>query len=140
MRPELFGCGVIACGVLDMLRFHLFTVGKSWTSDYGNPDDPAHFAYLATYSPLHNIRADAAYPPVLVLTADHDDRVSPLHSYKYVNALQHAARQRSSKTPVICAIKRNAGHGHGVALKTKLDEVAAVYTFIAATLNLTFVE
>src|SRR4029078_12847208 len=89
-RPNLFGAAVPGVGVMDMLRFHKFTIGWSWISDYGSPDNPSDFKTLLAYSPYQNIRTGVAYPPTLITTGDHDDRVVPGHSYKFAAALQAA--------------------------------------------------
>ena len=108
-RPDLAAAAVPAVGVMDMLRYHKFTVGAGWASDYGNSDTPEGFKYLAAYSPLHTVKAGANYPAVLVTTGDHDDRVFPAHSYKYTAAMQAAADPASG--PVLIHIESNAGHG-----------------------------
>ena len=89
-RPELFSAALPKVGVLDMLRYHRFTIGWAWVPEYGSADNPADFAFLRRYSPLHNIRHGAKYPATLVTTADHDDRVVPAHSFKFAAALQAA--------------------------------------------------
>ena len=98
--------------MLDLLRFHLFTVGAAWMSDYGDPDDPEQFADALAYSPLHNVRPGTSYPATLVLTGDHDDRVVPLHSHKFTAALQHA---QAGDAPVLTRIETATGHGIGQA-------------------------
>lgn len=98
-------------GVMDMLRFHKFTIGHAWTSDYGNPDDPEDYEILLKYSPLHNVRSDVPYPAVLITTGDHDDRVVPLHSLKFLAALQEAAP--NNPVPIVGRIETKAGHGAG---------------------------
>ncbi|MCI0441900.1 prolyl oligopeptidase family serine peptidase, partial [bacterium] len=108
-RPDLFGAVMPSVGVLDMLRFHKFTIGWAWIDDYGNPDNPEHFKAIYKYSPLHNIKP-AKYPAVLLSTADHDDRVVPLHSFKFAAALQEVQR---GTTPVLIRIDVKAGHGIG---------------------------
>jgi prolyl oligopeptidase len=126
-RPELFGAAVPAVGVLDMLRFHRFTIGWAWTSDYGDPDDPEHFAWVRAYSPLHNVRPGTAYPPTLVLTGDHDDRVAPGHSFKFAAALQAA---QGGDAPVLIRIETSAGHGAGKPTQKVIDEAADLLAFV----------
>ncbi len=108
-RPDLAAAAVPAVGVMDMLRYHKFTVGAGWASDYGNSDTPEGFKYLVAYSPLHTVRPGAKYPAILATTGDHDDRVFPAHSYKYAAAMQAAADPASG--PVLIHIESNAGHG-----------------------------
>jgi len=110
-RPDLAAVALPAVGVMDMLRFHTFTVGAAWVSDYGSSDDPAGFKYLRAYSPLHNIQVEAKYPPTLIVTGDHDDRVYPAHSFKYAAAMQAAVAGRSDSGPVVIRIDTNTGHG-----------------------------
>jgi prolyl oligopeptidase len=109
-HPDLAVAALPAVGVLDLLRFHLFTIGAAWISDYGNPDDPEQFAHALAYSPLHNVRTGISYPATLVLTADHDDRVVPLHSHKFTAALQHA---QAGDQPILTRIEVSTGHGIG---------------------------
>ncbi|MEO8386446.1 MAG: prolyl oligopeptidase family serine peptidase, partial [Betaproteobacteria bacterium] len=117
-RPELFGAAVPQVGVMDMLRFHKFTIGWAWVSDYGSSDNADEFMALYAYSPLHNVKRGKPYPPTLVMTADHDDRVVPAHSFKYVAEMQEAARVttlgRAGITgPILARIETQAGHGAG---------------------------
>ncbi len=130
-RPELFGAAVAAVGVMDMLRFHKFTIGWAWVSDYGSPDDPKAFSWIYAYSPLHNIRKGAAYPAVLVTTADHDDRVVPAHSFKYAAALQAA---QGGDAPVLIRIETKAGHGAGKPTTKQIEEAADLYAFLTRTI------
>jgi prolyl oligopeptidase len=132
-RPELFGAAVPAVGVMDMLRFHKFTIGWAWTSDYGSSDDAEQFKALLAYSPLHNIQAGKKYPPVLVLTADHDDRVVPAHSFKYAAALQAA---NTGPAPKLIRIETNAGHGAGKPTSKIIEERADMLAFLAHTFGM----
>ena len=127
-QPELFGAAVPEVGVLDMLRYHLFTIGWAWKSDYGDPVDPAQYRWLRAYSPLHNVRPGAPYPHVLVVTADHDDRVVPAHSFKFAAEMQHACRGGQAR--VLLRVERSAGHGHGVPTGKLIDERADVLAFL----------
>lgn len=127
-RPDLFGAVVPGVGVLDLLRFHRFTIGAAWMSDYGDPDTPEGFAAAYAYSPLHHVREGTHYPPTLVLTADHDDRVVPLHSFKFAAALQHA---QAADAPVLLRVESSAGHGAGKSLAMVAAEWADVLAFLA---------
>jgi len=110
-RPDLCAVALPTVGVMDMLRYHKFTVGAAWASDYGNSDDEAGFRYLKAYSPLHNVKAGAKYPPVLIMTGDHDDRVFPAHSFKYAATMQYEASKVPGSGPILIRIESNAGHG-----------------------------
>ncbi|KAA3609094.1 MAG: S9 family peptidase [Planctomycetota bacterium] len=132
-RPELFGAALPAVGVLDMLRYHKFTIGWAWVSDYGSSDDPEQFRTLLGYSPLHNLRPGVHYPPTLVTTADHDDRVVPGHSYKFTAALQ---KVQGSASPVLIRIETNAGHGRGKPISKILEENADIWAFLAEVLDM----
>jgi prolyl oligopeptidase len=107
-RPELFGAAIPVVGVMDMLRFHKFTIGWAWVSDYGSAEEPEQFQTLVAYSPLHNLSAGTHYPATLVITADHDDRVVPGHSFKFAAALQAA---QSGPAPTLIRVQTKAGHG-----------------------------
>jgi prolyl oligopeptidase len=131
-RPDLFGAALPGVGVLDMLRYHRFTIGWAWASDYGTSDDPQAFAYLVRYSPLHNVREGVAYPPTLITTADHDDRVVPAHSFKFAAALQHA---QAGPAPILIRIGKRAGHGAGKPTSMQIDEVADEWAFLEAALR-----
>ena len=132
-RPELFGAAVPAVGVMDMLRFHKFTIGWAWVDDYGSSDDPEQFKALKAYSPLHNLAAGKRYPPVLVMTADHDDRVVPAHSFKYAAALQATDTGPAQK---IIRIETDAGHGAGKPSSKAIAERSDMLAFIAHHLGL----
>ena len=132
-RPDLFRAAVPEVGVMDMLRFQKFSAGVFWVSDYGSSDDAAQFAYLYKYSPLHNIKTGARYPAVLVTTSDHDDRVVPMHSFKYTATLQEKA---SRERPVLIRIETNSGHGASNLTKS-LAETADVYSFLFYNLGVT---
>ena len=126
-RPDLFGAVIVGVGVLDMLRFHKFTIGWGWTSDYGSPDDPEEFKVLYAYSPYHNLKAGTAYPPTLITTADHDDRVVPAHSFKFAAALQRA---NGGPNPTLIRIETRAGHGGGKPVSKKIEEAADELSFL----------
>ncbi len=126
-RPELFQVALPAVGVLDMLRYHTFTAGAGWAYDYGTSEQSKEmFEYLAGYSPLHNIKNGTAYPATLVTTADHDDRVVPAHSFKFISELQS---KHAGDTPTMIRIETNAGHGAGMALSQRVAITADVYSF-----------
>lgn len=127
-RPELFAAALPTVGVLDVLRFHKFTIGAAWMSDYGDPDTPEGFALAHAYSPLHRVTAGTAYPPTLICTADHDDRVVPSHSYKFAAALQAAQR---SESPILLRVDIAAGHGAGRPLAKVAAEWADLLSFAA---------
>ena len=130
-RPDICRVAWPAVGVMDMLRFHKFTVGYAWTSDYGSSDDPAGFKYLFAYSPLHNARHGTKYPAVLVTTADHDDRVYPAHSFKYTATLQAEVANTSDSGPVLIRIETRAGHGAGKPTSKIIQESADKLAFAA---------
>jgi prolyl oligopeptidase len=127
-HPDLAAAALPAVGVLDLLRFHRFTIGAAWISDYGNPDDPEQFAQALAYSPLHNIRPGTSYPATLVLTGDHDDRVVPLHSHKFTATLQHA---QAGDQPILTRIEVSTGHGLGKPTALIAAEWADLLAFAA---------
>jgi prolyl oligopeptidase len=131
-HPELVGAAIAEVGVMDMLRFHRFTIGWGWTSDYGSADDPEQYRWLRAYSPLHNIRAGVAYPPTLVTTGDHDDRVVPGHSFKFAAALQAST---GGDAPIVIRIDTDAGHGVGKPVSKLVDERADVLAFLDRSLR-----
>ena len=133
-RPELFGAALPAVGVMDMLRFHLFTIGWAWKSDYASSETKQGFETLYAYSPLHNIKPGTKYPAVLVTTADHDDRVVPAHSFKYAATLQAA---QAGEAPVLIRIETRAGHGAGKPTSKIIEEAADRYAFLVANLGMT---
>lgn len=132
-RPDLFAAGIPEVGVMDMLRFQKFTIGWAWTSDYGSSDDPEQFATLYKYSPLHNLREGDKYPAIMVMTADHDDRVVPGHSFKYAAALQAA---QGGDAPTLIRIETKAGHGAGKPTSKVIDEAADRFSFLLKILNM----
>ena len=132
-RPDLFGAALAHVGVMDMLRFHRFTIGWAWTADYGSAEDPEQFKVLRGYSPLHNLRPGTHYPPTLITTADHDDRVVPGHSFKFAAALQAA---QGGPAPVLIRIQTAAGHGPGKPTAVQIAEVADVWGFLVAALGM----
>ncbi len=132
-RPELFGVALPAVGVMDMLRFHKFTIGWAWVSDYGSSDDSAQFDVLRKYSPLHNLKPGTKYPATLVTTADHDDRVVPGHSFKFAAALQAA---QGGPAPVLIRIETKAGHGAGKPTSKIIEAAADEMAFVIRNLGL----
>lgn len=127
-RPDLFAAAIPAVGVLDMLRYHQFTIGWAWASDYGTSEDPEGFAYLYAYSPLHNVQEGVKYPSTLITTADRDDRVVPAHSFKFAAELQE---KHGGSNPVLIRIETNAGHGAGKPTSMIIEEAADRWAFIA---------
>ena len=135
LRPELFKVAVPQVGVMDMMRYHLFTIGWNWASDYGTSSDSKEMAdYLLSYSPLHTIKSGVNYPAILVTTADHDDRVVPAHSFKYAATLQAAD---TGDAPKLIRIDSNAGHGAGKPISKVIDEWTDIYSFIFYNLGVT---
>ncbi len=132
-RPDLFGAALPAVGVMDMLRFHKFTIGWGWTPDYGSSDDAVQFKALYAYSPLHNLHAGTCYPATLITTADHDDRVVPAHSFKFAAALQAA---QAGSAPVLIRIDTKAGHGAGKPTAKVIDEIADRWGFLTKVLGM----
>jgi len=132
-RPDLFGATLPEVGVMDMLRFQKFTIGWAWTSDYGSSDDSTQFQYLRAYSPLHNIKPGTCYPPTLAFTADHDDRVVPGHTFKYVATLQAA---QSCPNPILVRIETKSGHGAGRPTTKLIDEAADRFAFLVKELRM----
>jgi len=130
-RPELFGAAIPAVGVMDMLRFHKFTIGWAWVSEYGSAENPLDFPILYAYSPLHNLKPGTAYPATLITTADHDDRVVPAHSFKFAATLQAA---HVGDAPVLIRIETKAGHGAGKPTTKIIEEAADKWAFLVRTL------
>ena len=118
---------------MDMLRFQKFTIGWAWTSDYGSSENADEFASLSKYSPLHNIKGGTKYPPTLITTADHDDRVFPGHSFKYAAAIQAA---QSGPAPVLIRIETRAGHGAGKPTAKIIEEVTDQWAFLVKNLQM----
>ena len=136
-RPELFGAVLAQVGVMDMLRFDKFTIGYAWKSDYGSPsDNEAEFRSNYKFSPVHNVHAGTHYPPTLILTADHDDRVFPAHSFKFAAAMQGAAEKTPGAAPELIRVETRAGHGGGMPLSKQLDVTADMYAFLVKTLGM----
>ena len=132
-RPDLFGAALPAVGVMDMLRFQKFTIGWAWVSDYGSSDNAEDFKALYAYSPLHNIKPGASYPPTMITTADHDDRVWPGHSFKFAAALQAA---QGGNAPILIRIETKAGHGAGKPTSKIIEEIADRFAFLTKTLEM----
>ncbi len=132
-RPDLYAAAVPAVGVLDMLRYHKFTIGWAWVSEYGSSDEEKHLKNLLSYSPLHNLKKGQSYPSTLVMTADHDDRVVPAHSFKFAAALQAA---HEGPNPVLIRIESSAGHGAGTPTKKRIESAADALAFIAKAVSM----
>jgi prolyl oligopeptidase len=131
-RPDLFGAAVCGVGVLDMLRFHKFTIGWGWVSDYGSPENPEEFKALYAYSPYHNLQPGTDYPATLITTADHDDRVVPAHSFKFAAALQRA---QGGPEPILIRIETRAGHGSGKPTSKQIDAATDELGFLVKALG-----
>jgi prolyl oligopeptidase len=132
-RPDLFGATLPHVGVMDMLRFQKFTIGWAWTSDYGSSDNPEDFKYLYAYSPLQNLKPGTKYPPTLIATADHDDRVVPGHSFKFAATMQ---ADQAGPAPILIRIQTKAGHGAGKPISKIIEETADEWAFVAHNLNM----
>lgn len=133
-RPDLFRVALPAVGVMDMLRFHKFTIGWAWVPDYGSSDDSAQFRNLYSFSPIQNIREGVQYPAILATTADHDDRVVPAHSFKYISTLQE---KYHGDNPVLIRIETKAGHGGGKPTAKVIEEIADLYSFAFFNMGVT---
>ena len=131
-RPDLFGAALPAVGVMDMLKFHKFTIGWAWVDDYGSPDHREEFDALYAYSPLHNVRDGASHPATMITTADHDDRVVPAHSFKFAARVQEADK---GDNPVLIRIETRAGHGAGKPTDKRIAEAADKWTFLTLALD-----
>ena len=136
-RPDLFKVALPAVGVMDMLRFHKFTVGWGWAVEYGNADSASQFPYLYKYSPYHNLKPGISYPATLVTTADHDDRVVPAHSFKFASRLQE---YNAGNSPVLIRIETNAGHGAGKPTSKQIEETTDIWSFVMYNLGMPFKE
>lgn len=127
-RPDLAKVAFPMVGVMDMLRYQNFTIGRAWATDYGTSEDSKEmFEYLKGYSPLHNIKENVDYPAIMVTTADHDDRVFPAHSFKYAATLQ--AKAGNSPNPILVRIETKAGHGGGTPTSKRIEQFADYYSF-----------
>ncbi|MEP6848850.1 MAG: prolyl oligopeptidase family serine peptidase [Acidobacteriota bacterium] len=132
-HPDLFGAAVPQVGVMDMLRFDKFTIGYAWKSDYGDPMNAADFKAMYAYSPYHNAKPGTKYPPTLVTTSDHDDRVFPAHSFKYTAAMQYA---QAGVSPVLIRIQTRGGHGAGLPTAQQIEQQADIYGFLMKSLGM----
>jgi prolyl oligopeptidase len=137
-RPELFKVAIPAVGVLDMLRYHKFTIGWGWAVEYGSSDKKEQFDYLYKYSPLHNLKAGTNYPATMIMTADHDDRVVPAHSFKFAATLQEA--QAKDGNPVLIRIDSKAGHGAGKPTAKLIEDAADFWSFVLWNLGADYKE
>ena len=131
-NPDLFKVAIPQVGVLDMLRFHKFTIGWAWESDYGSPDKKDEFENLLAYSPLHNIKKDECYPTTLVTTSERDDRVVPSHSFKFTAKLQE---YQGCNNPILIRTEMRAGHGAGTPRKKRINQIAEIYGYALSVIN-----
>lgn len=131
-RPDLFGAIVCRVPVIDMLRYHRWTIGRYWVPEYGDPGNPEHFPFMYAYSPLHNVKSGVDYPPILIMTADTDDRVWPAHSFKFAATLQEADK---GNNPILLRVEKKAGHGHGKPTAKIIESAADVYAFLFKSLG-----
>ena len=131
-RPELYAVAFPAVGVMDMLRYQLFTIGRAWAVEYGASENADQFEYLYQYSPLHNLKDGTSYPATMVTTADHDDRVVPAHSFKFAARLQEA---HAGDNPVLIRIEKRAGHGAGKPTSKIIEEQADKWAFLFYNTN-----
>jgi prolyl oligopeptidase len=132
-RPDLFKVALPAVGVMDMLRYHKFTIGWAWATDYGTSDDSSGFEYLIQYSPYHNLKEGVTYPATFITTADHDDRVVPAHSFKFAARIQEV---QQGNNPVLIRIDTDAGHGAGKPTNKQIDEQTDIFTFLMYNLGM----
>jgi prolyl oligopeptidase len=132
-HPDWFGAAVPQVGVMDMIRFDKFTIGWAWRSDYGDPTNAEDFKAMYAYSPYHNAKPGTKYPPTLVLTSDHDDRVFPAHSFKYTAAMQNA---QAGDAPVLVRIQTRGGHGAGLPTTLAIEQQADIYAFLVKSLGM----
>jgi prolyl oligopeptidase len=128
--PELYALGMADVGVMDCLRYHKFTIGAAWKSDFGDPDKEEDFSYIIKWSPLHNVNPAKTYPAVLLLTADHDDRVVPLHSLKLMAEMQYQLGAKNPN-PLMIRVNTKAGHGAGKSTQQYIEEYADKITYLA---------
>jgi prolyl oligopeptidase len=132
-NPDLFGAAIPQVGVMDMIRFDKFTIGWAWRSDYGDPTNAEDFKVMYAYSPYHNAKPGTKYPPVLVTTADHDDRVHPAHSFKYTAAMQHA---QAGTAPILIRVQVRGGHGAGLPTALAIEQQTDIYAFLVKSLGM----
>lgn len=133
--PKLFGAVVSEVPVIDMLRFQKFTIGAAWVGEYGSADEGG-FDYLIKYSPLHTVKKNVRMPAMMVVTGDHDDRVVPLHSYKYVATLQSTLARLKGQPPILISIQKDAGHSGGASMAGAVQERAQLFSFIARSMKI----